>query len=59
MPNWLGTQVPDGQPLGEANIQDFLQDQPMVKFPYFTMGEVSAEDIQTLINKSNALTYVP
>ena len=59
MPNWLGAQVPDGQPLGEANIQDFFQDQPMIKFPYFTMGEMSAEEIQTLINKSNALTYVP
>jgi beta-glucosidase len=59
MPNWLGTQVPDGQPLGEANIQDFIQDQPMIKFPYFTMGEVSAEDVQTLINKSNARSFVP
>ena len=59
MPNWLATHVADGQPLEEANIQPFLQDQPMIKFPYFTMGEVSAEDIRAFIARSNALTYVP
>lgn len=59
MPNWLGSQVADGQPLGDVYIQDFIQDQPLVKFPYFTAGELGAEDIKAFLEKCNALTYTP
>ena len=59
MPAWLGNHVSDGTPLEEAAIQDFLQDQPMVKFPYFTMGEVDAEDIKAFVARCNAKTFTP
>ena len=59
MPEWLGSQAADGQPLEEAVIQDFLQDQPMIKFPYFTMGEVNGEQINAFIARCNAMTYTP
>ena len=59
MPEWLGGHVADGQSLEEAVIQDFIQDQPMIKFPYFTMGEVSAEQIRGLIARCNEMTYTP
>ena len=59
MPKWLASQVADGQPLEEAVIQDFLQDQPMIKFPYFTGGEVSAEEVRGLIARCNEMTYTP
>ena len=59
MPKWLASQVAEGQPLEEAGIQDFLQDQPMIKFPYFTGGEVSAEQVRGLIARCNQMTYTP
>jgi beta-glucosidase len=59
MPGWLGSLAGEGQPAGNAVVQDFLQDQPMIKFPYFTLGEVNAEQIQSFIEKCNALTFTP
>jgi len=59
MPKWLGGQAGDGESLEEAVIQDFLQDQPMIKFPYFTMGEVSGEQVSAFIARCNAMTYPP
>ncbi len=58
MPEWLGSQAGDGGP-GEAVIQDFLQDQPMIKFPHFTLGEVNAEQIRAFIAECNEMTYTP
>ena len=59
MPGWIGSQVADGQPLEAAVIQDFLQDQPMIKFPYFTLGEVDAGQIRAFIASCNELTFTP
>lgn len=59
MPKWIGTHARAGEPVESANIQAFLQDQPMVKFPYFTAGEVTWEQIDAFIEKCNALTYTP
>ena len=59
MPEWLGGHVAEGQPLEEAVIQDFIQDQPMIKFPYFTGGEVSAAGVRGLIARCNEMTYTP
>jgi beta-glucosidase len=59
MPSWIGSQVGDGIPLGDAVIQDFIQDQPMIKFPYFTMGEVTVEQVKEFIAKCNARTFTP
>ena len=59
MPEWIASQAPAGEPPEAANIQPFLQDQPMVKFPYFTGGEVTREEIAAFLEKCNALTYTP
>jgi beta-glucosidase len=59
MPRWIASHVPDGKSLHEAVIEDFLLDQPMIKFPYFTAGETSAEQIQALIAACNSLTFTP
>ena len=59
MPSWLGTHVAEGQSLDQASIHDFLQDQPMIKFPYFTAGEVNAEQIKAFIARCNSMTYTP
>ena len=59
MPQWLSSQAGDGESPGRAVIQDFIQDQPMIKFPYFTMGEVTADEIRAFIVRCNAMTYTP
>jgi beta-glucosidase len=59
MPKWLGSHIGEGKPLEEAVIQDFLQDQPMIKFPYFTMGEVNVEQIKEFIAECNSMTFTP
>jgi len=59
MPEWIGAQAPAGQPPEAANIHGFLQDQPIIKFPYFTGGEVTWEKIAAFLEKCNSLTYTP
>ncbi|MDX1503097.1 MAG: glycoside hydrolase family 3 C-terminal domain-containing protein [Thermoanaerobaculia bacterium] len=59
MPGWIGSQAPEGQPPEAAEIHGFLQDQPIVKFPYFTAGEVTREEIAAFLERCNALTYTP
>jgi beta-glucosidase len=59
MPGWIATQTSAGQPLEEAEIQPFLLDQPLIKFPYFTGGEVTKDQIAELVEDCNALTYNP
>lgn len=59
MPEWIGSHTAAGQPPEEAGIQDFLLDQPLIKFPYFTAGEVTREQIEALIERCNRMTYRP
>jgi len=59
MPNWLGSQASDGRPASEANVEDFLQDQPMIKFPAITQGEIDAADVEAFIRQCNLLTFTP
>ncbi len=59
MPGWIGSQAGPGQPLEEVEIHGFLLDQPLIKFPFFTAGEVSSEQIAGLIEKANEMTYRP
>ena len=59
LPTWLRSHTADGMSLEDARIQDFLQDQPMVKFPFFTAGEVDEAMIQDFIARCNAMTYTP
>jgi len=59
MPNWIKAMTPEGKPVEEAKIEDFLQQQPLIKFPYFTGGEVDAQKIKTFVEQINQLTYNP
>ena len=59
MPEWIGGQVQEGESVAEANIHGFLQDQPIIKFPYFTAGEITSKQIAAFLEKCNALTYTP
>lgn len=59
MPDWIGSHAAEGAPPAESAIPDFLLDQPLVKFPYFTAGEVTREQIDALIEKCNSMTYRP
>jgi beta-glucosidase len=59
MPNWIKAMTPEGNPVEEAKIEDFLQQQPLIKFPYFTGGEVDAQKIKTFVEQINQLTYNP
>ena len=59
MPQWIGALTPEGKSLAAANIPPFLLEQPMIKFPLFTAGEVSVEQVRDFIAACNALTYTP
>lgn len=59
IPEWIATHTADGNPLAEANIQDFLLDQPLIKLPYFTAGEVTKDQVMALVERCNQLTYTP
>jgi beta-glucosidase len=59
MPNWIQEMAgPDQAPEG-AQIDDFLEQQPLIKYPYFTGGEVDHADIKAFVEKCNQLTYTP
>lgn len=59
LPNWIASQTAEGKPLKEAEIQPFLMDQPLIKLPYFTAGEVSKKEVMELIARCNRMTYRP
>ena len=59
MPKWIKAMTPEGKPVEEAKIEDFLQQQPLIKFPYFTGGEVDEQKIQAFVEKINQLTFNP
>ncbi|MGB1290454.1 MAG: glycoside hydrolase family 3 C-terminal domain-containing protein [Porticoccaceae bacterium] len=59
MPNWIKAMTPEGKPVEEAKIEDFLQQQPLIKFPYFTGGEVDEQKIQAFVEQINKLTFNP
>ena len=59
MPKWIKAMTPEGKPVEEAKIEDFLQQQPLIKFPYFTGGEVNEQQIKAFVNKINQLTFNP
>jgi len=59
MPAWIGSHAAEGEPPEQAEIPDFLLDQPLLKFPYFTGGEVTRQQIDALIEQCNTMTYSP
>lgn len=59
MPKWIKAMTPEGKSVEEAKIEDFLQQQPLIKFPYFTGGEVDEQSIKAFVEKTNQLTFNP
>lgn len=59
MPEWFASQAGDGKLPQEAVIPDFIQDQPMIKFPYFTAGEINLDQVKAFIARCNSMTYKP
>lgn len=59
VPNWISEFTPEGKTSDEAIIHDFFNDQPIIKLPYISKGEVSYAQIQELIKKCENLTYSP
>ena len=59
MPNWFASRAGDGQAPETVVIEDFIQDQPLIKFPYFTAGEVSADQVKAFVARCNSLTFTP
>lgn len=59
MPKWIKAMTPKGKPIEEAKIEDFLQQQPLIKFPYFTGGEVDEQKIKAFVKQINQLTFNP
>lgn len=59
MPKWIQNFVPAGKTINEAVFNDFMIEHPMVKYPYMTNGEITAEDVQALVEKCKNLTYKP
>jgi beta-glucosidase len=59
MPKWIKALTPEGKTLEEAKIEDFLQQQPLIKFPNFTGGEVDEQQIMDFVDQINQLTFNP
>lgn len=59
MPKWIKAMTPEGKSVEEAKIEDFLQQQPLIKFTYFTGGEVDEQSIKAFVEKTNQLTFNP
>jgi len=59
MPEWIATNTADDRPLEEADIHAYLLDQPLIKFLYFTEGELTREQLAELIERCNRMTYRP
>ena len=59
IPNWLEANTPEGKSLDEATIDAFISHQPIIKFPYFTGGEITRKEVRELVEKCRDLTYQP
>ncbi|PLX01704.1 MAG: glycosyl hydrolase [Marinilabiliales bacterium] len=59
VPVWISQFVPEGKTMDEAVFQDFFIEHPLIKMPYITNGECSAEDIKELVKKSSSITFTP
>lgn len=59
MPNWIQNFVAEGKTLDEAEFNDFMVEHPMIKYPYITDGEITADQIEELVEKCKHLSYIP
>jgi beta-glucosidase len=59
VPNWIKFFTPEGKTTDEAQFQDFLIDQPMIKFPFLSQGEVSESQIMEFVERCKEFTWTP
>ena len=59
IPKWLKGQTPEGESIENAVIQDFMLDHPVVKLPYITNGEITADQVDKLVEMTREITYTP
>lgn len=59
VPKWIKEFTPEGKSADEAVFNDFLIDHPILKFPYITNGEITKSQVEELIEKCKAKTFVP
>jgi beta-glucosidase len=59
VPNWIKQFTPNGKASDEAVFNDFMVEHPLIKYPYITNGEISAEQVKELVEKCKKLTYKP
>ena len=59
IPKWVKGFTPEGKTADDANFFDFIIDQPIIKLPYITNGEVSKEQVLEFVAKCKGITYTP
>ena len=59
IPRWLSNFAREDQPLDEVSIHPFLAEQPLVKMPMITGGEVTDAQVRDLLERANRLTFTP
>lgn len=57
IPDWLKQFTPAGKAVEEAVIDDFLLDQPVIKLPHFTLGEINFQGIHELVELCRKMTF--
>ncbi|MBN2659085.1 MAG: glycoside hydrolase family 3 C-terminal domain-containing protein [Spirochaetales bacterium] len=55
VPRWISLFTPEGAALKDADMVPFLLDQPLIKLPHFTDGEINVEGVFRLIEICRAL----
>ncbi|MBI9072130.1 MAG: glycoside hydrolase family 3 C-terminal domain-containing protein [Melioribacteraceae bacterium] len=57
LPKWIKGFVPEGKTLDDAQFHDFFIDHPIIKFPYISNGEITADQVNKLVEKCKLLTF--
>jgi len=59
VPDWLQPVIPPGKTIEEARIDPFLIEQPIIKLPHLTAGEITDEGVRDLVEKCRIMTWIP
>ena len=59
IPKWIKGFTPEGKTADDANFFDFIIDQPLMKLPIISGGEISEDQVRELVQKSKSFTYIP
>ncbi len=59
MPNWIKGFVGDKTDANISEFPAFMVEHPLIKYPYITHGEISYEQVKTLVERCKGFTYKP